>query len=91
MPAPPSVDGEGGSAQAYERFLALFAPALDLRIVVDVIAGASAGGVNGVMLARALAQKRLHFGQRCIVDLPSLGRGAALAAPGFPYAAPVRA
>ncbi|WP_186396297.1 patatin-like protein [Stappia sp. TSB10GB4] len=55
VPAPRSVDGEGGSAQAYERFLALFAPALDLRIVVDVIAGASAGGVNGVMLARALA------------------------------------
>lgn len=55
VPAPPSVDGQGGSAQAYERFLALFAPALDLRIVVDVIAGASAGGVNGVMLARALA------------------------------------
>ncbi len=28
---------------------------LDLRIVVDVIAGASAGGINGVILARALA------------------------------------
>lgn len=45
----------GGSAAAYERFLQLFAPALDLRVVVDVISGASAGGVNGVMLARALA------------------------------------
>lgn len=28
---------------------------LDLRVIVDVIAGASAGGINGVMLARALA------------------------------------
>ncbi|MFP6706751.1 MAG: patatin-like protein [Alphaproteobacteria bacterium] len=28
---------------------------LDLRVVVDVIAGASAGGINGVLLARALA------------------------------------
>jgi patatin-related protein len=27
-----------------------------LRVVIDVIAGASAGGINGVMLARALAQ-----------------------------------
>ena len=28
---------------------------LDIRIVLDVIAGASAGGVNGIVLARALA------------------------------------
>jgi len=28
---------------------------LDLRVIVDVIAGASAGGINGVILARALA------------------------------------
>lgn len=28
---------------------------LDLRVVVDVIAGASSGGINGVILARALA------------------------------------
>ena len=31
---------------------------LDLRVVVDIIAGASAGGINGVILARALG--RLH-------------------------------
>lgn len=29
--------------------------ALDLRVVIDVIAGSSAGGINGVLLARALA------------------------------------
>jgi patatin-related protein len=28
---------------------------LDLRVIVDVIAGASSGGVNGIVLARALA------------------------------------
>src|SRR5262249_10543363 len=28
---------------------------LELRVVVDVIAGASAGGINGAMLARALS------------------------------------
>ncbi|HET9575173.1 MAG TPA: hypothetical protein VFP04_02160, partial [Nitrospira sp.] len=28
---------------------------LDLRIIVDVIAGSSAGGINGVVLARAIA------------------------------------
>ncbi|HWI25975.1 MAG TPA: patatin-like protein [Stellaceae bacterium] len=28
---------------------------IDLRVVVDIIAGASAGGINGTMLARALA------------------------------------
>jgi len=29
--------------------------AVELRVIVDIIAGASAGGINGVMLARALA------------------------------------
>src|SRR5579863_3547225 len=28
---------------------------VDLRVIVDIIAGASAGGINGTMLARALA------------------------------------
>jgi patatin-related protein len=28
---------------------------IDLRVVIDIIAGASAGGINGTMLARALA------------------------------------
>ncbi|SDU20658.1 patatin-like protein [Stappia sp. ES.058] len=51
--APPKADGP--AVAAYEAFLALFAPKLDLRVVIDVISGASAGGVNGVMLARALA------------------------------------
>jgi len=39
----------------YYELLNSLAPKLGLRIVLDVIAGASAGGVNGIMLARALA------------------------------------
>ena len=41
--------------QAYFELLRIIGQTLDLRIVVDVIAGASAGGINGVILARALA------------------------------------
>lgn len=39
----------------YFEFLKEIGQDLDLRVFVDVIAGASAGGINGVMLARALA------------------------------------
>ena len=49
------VEPEAPVTAAYEAFLSLLAPKLDLRVVIDVISGASAGGVNGVMLARALA------------------------------------
>lgn len=41
--------------QVYFELLKALAPELDLRVIIDVIAGASAGGVNGVLLARALA------------------------------------
>ena len=41
--------------QTYFDLLRIIGQTLDLRIVVDVIAGASAGGINGVILARALA------------------------------------
>ncbi len=39
---------------AFRDLLDLLAPAADVRVVVDAIAGASAGGVNGIMLARAI-------------------------------------
>ncbi|MCA0200318.1 MAG: patatin-like protein [Proteobacteria bacterium] len=39
----------------YFELLRQIGKTLDLRIVVDIIAGASAGGINGVILARALA------------------------------------
>ncbi len=43
------------SEAAYAELLAAFEPDLDLRVVVDIIAGASAGGINGIILGRALA------------------------------------
>jgi patatin-related protein len=46
---------ESDTEHVYFDLLKAIAPATDLRVLIDVIAGASAGGVNGVMLARALA------------------------------------
>lgn len=46
---------EVDTEKVYYELLKSFAPELDLRVIIDVIAGASAGGVNGIMLARALA------------------------------------
>src|ERR1700743_3170311 len=43
-----------GSTRVYYDVLKTLAPDIDLRVVVDLISGASAGGINGVMLARAL-------------------------------------
>ncbi len=48
---PPSGDS---TAIYYDLFRKL-SPSLDLRVVVDLISGASAGGINGVMLGKALA------------------------------------
>ncbi len=39
----------------YFDLLRALGHAVDLRVVVDVISGASAGGINGIFLARALA------------------------------------
>jgi patatin-related protein len=46
---------DADTEEAYFDLLRIIGQTLDLRIVVDVIAGASAGGINGVILARALA------------------------------------
>lgn len=43
------------SERAYFDLLRDIGQHLDLRVVVDIIAGTSAGGINGVILARALA------------------------------------
>jgi len=40
---------------AFKELLDLVSGAADIRVVVDAVAGASAGGVNGIMLARAIA------------------------------------
>ena len=46
----------GGDSEAvYRELLAGIGGRVRLRVLVDVIAGASAGGINGVLLARALA------------------------------------
>jgi len=44
-----------GSTQVYYDVMKALAPEIDVRVVVDLISGASAGGINGVMLGRALA------------------------------------
>ena len=55
------LDGaEHSTEEVYFDFLkAIGGRNLDLRVIVDVIAGASSGGVNGIVLARALAHDLL--------------------------------
>ncbi|MEQ9519086.1 MAG: patatin-like protein [Parvibaculum sp.] len=49
------LDRETDSERVYYDLLKEIGQELDLRVIIDVVAGASAGGINGVMLARALA------------------------------------
>lgn len=53
--------GEHDSEEAYFALLKAVGKRLDLRVIVDSVAGASAGGVSGILLARALAHD-LSFG-----------------------------
>jgi len=46
---------ETASERAYGRLLEAVSRSVDVKVVTDAIAGASAGGVNGIMLARAVA------------------------------------
>ncbi len=48
---PPADDTEA----VYADLLAALAPHVDLTVSTDIIAGASAGGINGIMLAQAIA------------------------------------
>jgi patatin-related protein len=48
-------DTEFDTEEVYFDLLREIGADVELRVIVDVIAGASAGGINGVMLARALA------------------------------------
>lgn len=48
---PPARDSE----IVYQALLEAI-PGLDLRVICDIVAGASAGGINGVLLARALVE-----------------------------------
>src|SRR6266516_6365039 len=47
----PEYDTEG----VYFELLREIGRDVEMRVVVDIIAGASAGGINGTMLARALS------------------------------------
>jgi patatin-related protein len=45
----------GESDSSWREMLEALGKSLDLRIICDIIAGASAGGINGVLLAHAIA------------------------------------
>jgi len=47
-------DPEYDTEQVYFELLREIGRKIELRVVIDIIAGASAGGINGTMLARAL-------------------------------------
>lgn len=49
------ADREYDTESVYFDLLRDIGRTVDLRVVVDIVAGASAGGINGAMLARALA------------------------------------
>src|SRR3712207_7074814 len=56
-----SGDGaSGGSEAVYRRLIEAMARecGLDVRVLVDILAGASAGGINAVFLAEAIASGR---------------------------------
>src|SRR5215470_846290 len=50
-----AIPPAGDSTAVYYDLLKKLSPHIDLRVVVDLISGASAGGINGVMLGKALA------------------------------------
>ena len=52
---PERTDAEYDTEPVYFNLLREIGRKLELRVVVDIIAGASAGGINGAMLARALS------------------------------------
>jgi len=51
----PQHAGEHDTEPVYFDLLRTIGRSLDLRVIVDVAAGASAGGINAIILARALA------------------------------------
>lgn len=52
---PPHNTEDYSTETIYFDLLKLIGQSLDLRIIVDVISGSSAGGINGIALARAVA------------------------------------
>lgn len=66
--------GELDTEEVYFRLLQAAGGQVRLRVLIDVIAGASAGGINGIMLARALAFDLSLDGHRNLwLDLADVG------------------
>ncbi|MCC5885952.1 MAG: patatin-like protein [Gammaproteobacteria bacterium] len=66
--------GELDTEEVYFRLLQAAGGQVRLRVLIDVIAGASAGGINGIMLARALAFDLSLDGHRKLwLDLADVG------------------
>ncbi len=52
-------DPAGADSEAvYHALLDVIGDTVDLRVIVDIVAGASAGGINGILLADAIAGGR---------------------------------
>lgn len=49
-------DRETDTESVYFDMLNTIGKDIDLRVIVDIVAGASAGGINGIMLARAITE-----------------------------------
>lgn len=49
------AEDKPSTESVYFELLKLIGQSIELRIVVDVISGSSAGGINGIVLARAIA------------------------------------
>src|SRR5581483_11015629 len=58
------ADPEYDTESVYFELLREIGREIDLRVVVDIVAGASAGGINGTMLARALSHDLQMAGLR---------------------------
>ena len=56
VPAGTALPPPDDSEIVYGLLLDALAPRLDLRVLVDIVAGASAGGINGILLAQAISQ-----------------------------------
>ena len=73
-------DPEFDTEAVYFELLREIGRKLELRVIVDIIVGASAGGINGTILARAISHpycEALALGYGCIMhqvrrDLPEL-------------------
>ena len=46
---------EGDTERVYHELLSRARPDLELRVLVDIVAGASAGGINGIFLSQAIS------------------------------------